>query len=102
MDSIFGLDSANNSSEDLELLTTVYDEISLACVKSILRDAEIPYLVKQRGSGSSVRIIAGYSIFGADIFVLRETLETAQALIAPVDEDELVEEAEETNEEENA
>ena len=86
MDSIFGLDSAKNTSEDLELLTTVYDEISLACIKSILRDAEIPYLVKQRGSGSSVRIIAGYSIFGADIFVLRETLELAAALIAPAED----------------
>lgn len=97
MDSIFGLDSTKNTNEDLELLTTVYDEISLACVKSILRDAEIPYLVKQRGSGSSVRIIAGYSIFGADIFVLRETLELASALIAPAEdtEDEAEEEAEE-------
>lgn len=96
MDSIFGLDSAKNTNEDLELLTTVYDEISLACIKSILRDAEVPYLVKQRGSGSSVRIIAGYSIFGADVFVLRETLELAQALIAPADEDENeTEEAEE-------
>ena len=97
MDSIFGLDSAKNSFEDLELLTTVYDEISLACIKSILRDAEIPYLVKQRGSGSSVRIIAGYSIFGADVFVLRETLETAQALIAPAEEADESEEAEEEN-----
>ena len=96
MDSIFGLDSAKNTNEDLELLTTVYDEISLACVKSILRDAEIPYLVKQRGSGSSVRIIAGYSIFGADIFVLRQTLELAQALIAPPEE---TDEADETEEE---
>ena len=96
MDSIFGLDSTRNTSEDLELLTTVYDEISLACVKSILRDAEIPYLVKQRGSGSSVRIIAGYSIFGADVFVLRETLELASALIAPPEETE-AEEAEEEN-----
>ena len=96
MDSIFGLDSAKNTNEDLELLTTVYDEISLACIKSILRDAEVPYLVKQRGSGSSVRIIAGYSIFGADVFVLRETLELAKALIAPADEDENeTEEAEE-------
>ena len=97
MDSIFGLDSARNTSEDLELLTTVYDEISLACIKSILRDAEVPYLVKQRGSGSSVRIIAGYSIFGADIFVLRETLELAKALIAPAEDSEI--EAEEAEEE---
>lgn len=96
MDSIFGLDSAKNTNEDLELLTTVYDEISLACVKSILRDAEIPYLVKQRGSGSSVRIIAGYSIFGADIFVLRQTLELAQALIAPPEE---TDESDDTEEE---
>ena len=95
MDSIFGLDSAKNTNEDLELLTTVYDEISLACVKSILHDAEIPYLVKQRGSGSSVRIIAGYSIFGADIFVLRQTLELAQALIAPPEETDEADEAEE-------
>ena len=44
-----------------------------------------------------MRIIAGYSIFGADIFVLRETLELAKALIAPAEDSEI--EAEEAEEE---
>ena len=88
MDSFFGLDRASKVDEKLELLTTLHDEISLVCVESILRDAEIPYLVKHRGAGSSMRVIMGFSLFAADVFVLRETLETAQALIAPTESDE--------------
>jgi len=95
MDSFFGLDNPNRVDENLELLTTLHDEISLACVESILRDAEIPYLVKHRGAGSSMRVIMGFSLFAADVFVLKETLEVAQALIAPVDEDD--EEVDEEN-----
>ena len=89
MDSFFGLDTPNKVDENLELLTTLHDEISLSCVESILRDAEIPYLVKHRGAGSSMRVIMGFSLFAADVFVLKETLELAQALIAPSDTEEL-------------
>ena len=94
MDTFFGLDKVSPHDENLELLTTVYDAPSQAIVEGILRDAEIPYLAKSRGSGTAVRVITGYSMFGTDIFVLREHLETALELITPPDEIEEIEEGE--------
>lgn len=95
MDSFFGLDRVSPHDENLELLTTVYDAPSQAIVEGILRDAEIPYLAKSRGSGTAVKVITGFSMFGTDIFVLREHLETALELITPPEEIEELEEEEE-------
>ena len=69
MDFLFGLDRVSPHDDTLALLTTVYDSTQLAVLESILRDAEIPYMVKERGSGSSVKIITGFSMFGTDLFV---------------------------------
>jgi hypothetical protein len=84
---LFGLDKVSAHSDDLELLTTAYDRTYLAIVKSILTDAEIPFLTKDRGSGAAVRVIMGYSMFGADIFVPKALYETALALITPQESD---------------
>ena len=94
MNSLFGLDRVSPHDESLALLTTVYDPSLLAVLESILRDAEIPYLKKERGSGTSVKVITGFTIFGTDLFVLKEQLELAQALIAPCDSEEEEEEEE--------
>ena len=83
MSDLFGLDRPAPHDEELELLTTAYDNAYLAVVESILNDAEIPYLKKDRGSGSAMKMIMGYSMFGCDIFVRREDIETASALVAP-------------------
>ena len=83
MDSLFGLDRVSNHDEELELLTTVYDPTQLMIIESILRDAEIPYLLKDRGAGTSVKVILGYSLFGTDVFVLKEHLDLAAELITP-------------------
>ena len=96
MDGLFGLDRVSAHSDDLELLTTAYDPTYLAIVKSILENAKIPYLTKDRGSGAAVRVIMGYSMFGTDVFVPKELYETASALIAPPEN----EETEETEEDE--
>ena len=95
MDSLFGLDRVSAHDEGMELLTTVYDRAQLMIVESILKDAEIPYLAKERGSGTMVKVIAGYSMFGTDIFVPCSALETAMVLIAPPDAKESEEESEE-------
>ena len=95
MDALFGLDRVSAHDEGLELLTTVYDRAQLMIVESILKDAEIPYLAKERGSGTMVKVIAGYSMFGTDIFVPGSALDTAVALITPPDAEEIAEEAEE-------
>lgn len=97
MNDLFGLDKVSAHDEDLELLTTAYDPTYLAIVKSILEDAKIPFLTKDRGSGAAMRVIMGYSMFGADVFVPKELYETALALITPEgsDGDEEIEEIEE-------
>ncbi len=83
MDFLFGLERPVPHDEALAHLTTVYDPSLLPILESILKDAEIPYLKKERGSGSSVKIITGFSLFGTDLFVLKEHYETALALITP-------------------
>ncbi len=95
MDSLFGLDRVSAHDESLALLTTVYDPSLLMILESILTDAEIPYLKKERGSGTMMKVIAGFSVFGTDLFVRKEQLELATALIAPADEDEADTEGEE-------
>ncbi len=97
MDDLFGLDKVSAHDDDLELLTTAYDPTYLAIVKSILEDAKIPFLTKDRGSGAAMRVIMGYSMFGADVFVPKELYETALALITPEESDgnEEIEEIEE-------
>ena len=94
MDSLFGLDRPALSEEGLEYLTTAFSPEELLVLESILRDAEIPYMKKDRGSGTTVKVIMGYSIFGTDLYVREEDLETATTLLAPAEE-EFVEEEEE-------
>lgn len=78
---LFGLNKPTKRHDELKLLTTVYDNEQLAIVRCILDGDNIPYLTKERGSGSSVKIIMGFSMFGTDIFVKSEQLEQAQALL---------------------
>lgn len=85
MDSLFGLDRVSAHDAGLALLMTVYDPTRLAVVQSILTGEGIPFLFKERGAGGSVKIIAGYSVFGTDIFVRAEQLEEAGALFAIAD-----------------
>ena len=80
MDSFFGFDKVSAHDDNVELLFTVYEPSELLVIESILKDAEIPYLCKERGSGGMMKIVAGYSVFGTDVFVLKEHLETARAI----------------------
>ena len=84
MDRFFGLDTACAHDEGQELLMTVYNPSELVVIKSVLDDAQIPFLAKDRGAGGSMKVIAGYSVFGTDIFVLEEHLDTAKALFENV------------------
>ena len=54
-DSFFGLDEAGLHDESVELLTTVHDGVELMVLRSILEGEKIPYMTKDRGSGSAVR-----------------------------------------------
>ena len=84
MDGFFGLDNASVKDGDLELIATVYDNVRKSIVESLLRDAGIPCVIKERGAGGVTNIIMGFSIYGADIYVEKERLEEADAVLAPL------------------
>ena len=80
MDKFFGLDTPPRR-DDLKLLVSVNDHVYLAILEGILDENKVPYLTKDRGCGSVVKVIAGFSLFGSDIFVLEEDYARALALI---------------------
>jgi hypothetical protein len=65
----------------MELLTTAHDDVELSILKAILEDENIPCLTQDRGSGSSVRLITGYSMYGTDILVPAGCLEQAKEIL---------------------
>ena len=98
-DKLFGLDKPQKPADPTSaLLATAYGNEELAAMEALLRSAEIPYRLCDRGAGGVVRVISGYNMYGTDVFVREEDLETALELLAPVDTDEA--EGEETTEEE--
>lgn len=83
LDKIFGLDRPANNDEEFALLITVYNQEELAVIRSLLESADIPYMYKERGSGSAVNIIMGYTFFGTDIYVPKSAVDEASELINP-------------------
>ena len=73
--------------EEVVRLTTVYDIAMLGMVRGLLEDAQVPYLVHERATGSAMRIMTGFSVYGTDIFVPKAAEETARDLIAGLDID---------------
>ena len=84
MSDLFGLERPHKIADGDEVshLITVYDVAVLGIVRGMLEDEQIPYLVRERGTGSAMRIITGFSLFGTDIYVPTDALETAKALVA--------------------
>ena len=83
---LFGFGKSYKPMENAKLLTTVYDFGTRSVVESILRDAEIPYILKDRGG--SIPVITGSSMFGTDVFVNEADFDAANELIAPCLEEE--------------
>ncbi len=81
---MFGLEKDHRIAygDEVVLLTTVYDVAMLGMVRGLLEDANIPYLVHERATGSAMRIMTGFSMYGTDIFVPKAAEETARDLIA--------------------
>ena len=95
-DKLFGLDQPKRAEEGTELLVTVYDNVQLSMVRSLLEAESIPYLIRERGSGSAVKIVMGVSSFGSDVYVPATKLEEATDAIAALlgEEVEFVEDGE--------
>ena len=85
MDLLFGL-NAPASLQDLVHAGEFHDPVSATIAEELLTDANIPFLKKERGSGTAVRIITGFQPFGTDFFVLPEDLERAKAALIPLSE----------------
>ncbi len=85
---LFGLEKPHKISDgdDVSLLITVYDVAILGIVRGMLEDEKIPYLVRERGTGSAMRLMTGFSCFGTDIFVPTEALELAKGLVAGLED----------------
>ena len=96
LDKFFGLETPEmpKADEPYSFLISAYSNEELAVFRSILESAEIPYMYKERGSGSSVKIITGYSMFGTDIYVPNSMLEVATQLMVPADAEVLAEDVE--------
>ncbi len=73
------------NTNEFELLITVYDEAMLSIVRSMLEEDGIPYHVQER-NGSALGMITGFSLYGADVYVPTDALETAKALVAGLEE----------------
>lgn len=87
LDGLFGLEKDHRIAygDEVVLLTTVYDVAILGMVRGLLEDENIPYLVHERATGSAMRIMTGFSLYGTDIFVPKAAEETARDLIAGID-----------------
>jgi len=96
-DKLFGLDNPKPADEGAALLVTVYDNVELSMVRSLLEAENIPYMIRERGSGSAVKIVMGISAFGSDVYVPASKLEEATDAIAALlgEEVEFVEDGEE-------
>ena len=84
MSDLFGLEKPHKISDgdDVSHLITVYDVAVLGIIRGMLEDESIPYLVRERGTGSAMRIMTGFSMFGTDVYVPTSALDTAKALVA--------------------
>lgn len=94
MDFLFGFDKPVLNEEGLSLLATLYDDVLTEIYESQLQEAGIPYLKKDRGPGTAMRVIMGNNRFGTDIYVQDERFEEAKELLAerPVEDTEDTEE----------
>ena len=96
MDFFFGLDKPTMPIEGVAILTTVFGNVELSIIRSILEGEGIPFRVRDRGAGGIVRVVAGDSPFGCDILVPEEKLAEATELLDAYRNAELIEESDDT------
>lgn len=75
----------SEENDDYALLITAQDNSEAAVIESILRNARIPYVTREKDSESWMRVMMGYNIFGEDFFVPARLLDDAAALLVPED-----------------
>ena len=79
---LFGLDEvAPHDTLHTALLTTTENREELMALETLLHGAGIPYECRERGAGSPLKVIAGYTVYSTDVFVRQDTLEAARELL---------------------
>ena len=66
---------------ELVLLKTINNNYELGLIKSILEENQIPYIVKDSGTGGYMRIISGDSLYETEILVDKLVLDKANAIL---------------------
>lgn len=66
---------------ELVLLKTINNNYELGLIKSILEENQIPYIVKDRGTGGYMRIISGDSLYETEILVDKLVLDKANSIL---------------------
>ena len=61
-------------------LITVYNNYELGIIEGILKDNKIPYLVKEVGANSYMKIVTGAILNATDIMIEESQLEKAKEL----------------------
>ncbi|WP_425538951.1 putative signal transducing protein [Microaceticoccus formicicus] len=74
----------NNSEIELVLLRSTNDDFELLTIKSLLEENNIPYIIKDRGAGGYMRLFAGGSVFGSDIFIEKSQLEEVSRILEDI------------------
>ncbi|MBQ7171812.1 MAG: DUF2007 domain-containing protein [Clostridia bacterium] len=70
-----------NEDKDVAYLCTADDSVSADLLRSLLSDAGIPSMIKDRTFGGTLRVLSGFTGCGCDLFVGREKLDEARELV---------------------
>ena len=65
-------------------LRSISNEMELGIIKAILGDHNIPYIVKNYGSGGHMRLISGRSLLGTDLMVEEADFDKANSLLESI------------------
>lgn len=74
----------NKDKINLRKLRSVTNEIELGMIKEILEDNNIPYILKDKGSGAYMRIITGSSPFSTEIMVEESEFDKANKILETI------------------
>ncbi|NLV87856.1 MAG: DUF2007 domain-containing protein [Tissierellia bacterium] len=76
----------NKENKDIELvvLRTVDNNMDLGVITNLLEENNIPYLLRDHGTGGYMRIISGGSLYGTDILVEEGFFERASEIIGSI------------------
>lgn len=83
-DSMFDDKNINEKDIKLVVLKTVDNNFDLELITNLLKENNIPYILKDNGTGGYMRIIAGSSIFGTDILVEESFFEKAYEILESI------------------